>query len=124
LLPKTHRLVSRGDFKGVFDARHTARSGPLTLLYSRTDRKYIRFGFVVSGAVSKNAVVRNRLRRQLHEIIRFYLPSLSGGYDCVLRTYPDIVGISYKDMKKHIEIILKKSAIMNDRSKHSKLEID
>jgi ribonuclease P protein component len=116
MLPKKYRLVSRGDFTGVFDARSTARSGPITLLYKKTEKIFSRFGFVVSGTVSKKAVRRNRIRRQLHEIIRTHLFLVRGGYDAVFRTYPDILDMSYQDISKHVEIILKKSGIMKNKN--------
>ena len=98
MLPKKNRLTTRGDFKGVFQGRLRARSGPFQLVC----RSNALFGFVVSLSVSKKAVRRNKLRRQLHEIIQAKILSRASGYSCVMRAFPEADELRYQDIEKHI----------------------
>ncbi|TSC76528.1 MAG: ribonuclease P protein component [Parcubacteria group bacterium Gr01-1014_31] len=70
--------------------RHGAmvRGGGLTVRVLPTGRQGSRFAFVVSNKVSKHAVQRNRLRRQLRELVRAMLPEVAGGYDVVVTVQP------------------------------------
>src|SRR3989338_7151377 len=102
MLQKKNRLTTRGDFKGVFQGRLRARSGPFQLVCRRNDLSDALFGFVVSLSVFKKAVRRNKLRRQLHEIIQAKILSRASGYSCVMRAFPEADELRYQDIEKHI----------------------
>ena len=56
---------------------------PLALLLIRpNDLPYSRFGFSASRAVG-NAVARNRTKRRFREVVRYTLPDLKLGWDCL-----------------------------------------
>lgn len=111
MLPKKNRLITRGDFTDVFRGTLRARSGPFQLICRKNDLLGTRFGFVVSLIVSKKAVRRNKLRRQLHEIARHVLPACMGGYDCVIRAYPGADELRFEEVKRHTHILLQKVGI-------------
>ena len=112
MLPKKYRLTARGDFLGVFRGNLRARSGPFMLMCRNNDLPYAKFGFVVSLAVSKKAVVRNKLRRQLHEIIRSLFSSLAPGYDCVIRAYPGAAELKFGEIEKYIQETMRNVKIL------------
>lgn len=114
MLPKENRLVTREDFKAVFRGRLRARRGPFQLVCEKNNISKARFGFVVSLSVSKKAVRRNKLRRQLHEIVRATLSSKISDYDCVIRAYAGSDELSYDDIEKHIVEMFKKVAILHN----------
>ena len=61
-----------------------SRRHPLVVLVVRpNERELSRFAFVASRAVG-NAVVRNRAKRLLREVIRSHLPQIAVGWDCLL----------------------------------------
>lgn len=112
MLPKNHRLTARGDFKEVFQGSLRSRSGPFQLVCRKNTLPNSRFGFIVSLVVSKKAVERNKLRRQLHEIVREVFPSLSSGYDCVIRAYPGAEKLGFEEMKRDVFSMLQKSKLL------------
>jgi ribonuclease P protein component len=52
-------------------------------------RKTFRVAVVVSRKVSKSAVVRNRIRRRLYELLRNYQGQINQPYDLVLTVFSD-----------------------------------
>lgn len=60
--------------------------------------KLFRAGFVTSKKVG-GAVVRNRLRRRLREIVRMEQGRLKTGFWCVVIARPSAAGVSYRRLK-------------------------
>lgn len=63
-----------------------------------------RFAFVVSTAVDKRAVKRNRARRLLREAVRHLLPNVKQGVDCVFIARRSIIG---RDMRQVLGVVTK-----------------
>ena len=76
-------------------------------------RKYtendLRIGFAVGLGVSKKAVVRNRIKRQLREVVRLLLKDekIKHGYHVLIVVKKDIVGKEYGEIEKEVGQILK-----------------
>ncbi|MEH2116180.1 ribonuclease P protein component [Nostoc sp.] len=108
-LPKANRLKSRKDFQAVFREGIRRHGSYLTLralkpLYSIkpaldavnqttqvTDSAHLastRIGISISTKVSKRAVVRNRIKRQITAALHNLLPKLSPGWRLVVIVKP------------------------------------
>ncbi len=68
-----------------------------------------RVGFSISKKIGK-AVVRNKLKRRLKEIIRLE-DNLKKGYDLVFIARKPIVELDYRRLKKDVVKLLKKAEI-------------
>jgi ribonuclease P protein component len=90
MIDAAHRFHGRGSLRFVYQHGKTVR-GPLNALkYTRNvRRKTYRVSVVVSRKVHKSAVVRNRIRRRLYEIIRNSSASITAPYDVVITVFSD-----------------------------------
>ena len=127
-LPKANRLRRRQDFSAVYRSGNRRRSNHLTLItmrrgQSKSDRScstvpdqkrqsasnhppYLRIGVSINLKVSKRAVVRNRLKRQVHAVFRHLLPQLSSGWDLVVVLQPQAIRCDYFQFLQELEQLL------------------
>jgi ribonuclease P protein component len=75
------RLRRRNDFAAVYSKGRIQSNQLLVLRVLPTDREATRFGFVVGKAVG-GAVVRNRVKRRLREVVRGL--AIRPGFDLVI----------------------------------------
>lgn len=73
-LPRTARLLDRAQFKAVFDARRSRGTPCFRVHYAPSEGA--RLGIAVSRRVSKRAVDRNRIKRQVRESFRLWRDKL------------------------------------------------
>jgi ribonuclease P protein component len=64
-------------------------------------------GFIVSRAVG-SAVVRNRVKRRLRELMRGRLASLPGGCLLVLRAHPAAAGARQADLAADLDLVIER----------------
>jgi len=73
-------------------------------------------GISVSQKVSKRAVVRNRIKRQLKAVIRNMLPSLNPGWLVVIVVQPSAIKCDYWQFLQELEQTLKRTEVLNGNS--------
>jgi len=74
----------------------------------------LKIGFAVGSKVHKSAVKRNKIKRQLREVVRLLLKEkkLKNGYIVAFLPNASIVGKTYEDIKRAVLIIFKKSRLL------------
>lgn len=79
----------------------------------------IRYGITVSTRVDKRAVIRNRIKRRLRSAARDILSNAAReGYDYVLIGRKGTLTRSYSDLKKDLEVCIRKlGVLLEDQSK-------
>ena len=102
LLKKQNRLLKTKDFNLVFQKGRFVSNHFFLLKYAINSLYLNRFGFVVSSKVSNKAVVRNKIKRRLREIIRKEINSIPSSYDIVIVAKKTAVGLDFKDFKKAV----------------------
>ena len=81
--PREARLVRRGDFDAVYRAGKRRASSHFTVFFRPNELPQSRFGFSIKKALG-NAVVRNRLRRRIREVVRGHRLEIPAGWDMVI----------------------------------------
>ncbi len=69
-------------------------------LYNRKDNGPSCFGFIISTKISKKAVVRNRIKRIMSEVIRINLDKIKTGYDVLFLIKPSVVKLDRETLEK------------------------
>ncbi len=112
MLPQGHRLHKETDIKTLFANGKSVFDVYCGFKYRKNNLPVSRFAVVVGLKVSKRALERNRIRRQLREIIRLRLDVLKPGYDVLVLVRPDSLGQTYETLESHLVAGLKKAGIL------------
>ena len=129
-LPQPHRLKQRRDFQAVYHKgiRRTGRYLILRGLSKRSNspkdatqeklqidqgKLPTRIGISISQKVSKKAVVRNRIKRQIRAILRQLLPRLAPGWQLVVVVRPGAEQCEYAHFLRELEQLLVEAEVLN-----------
>jgi len=112
MLPKTNRLSNRIDIEKVLTKGHSFFSKHAGLKFIKNGKDTSRFVVIISLKISKKAVVRNKLRRKLLNIILEYLPDIKTSFDVIILTRPILVNLKYQELKQEINYLLKNSKLI------------
>jgi len=112
MLPQQSRMRRPEDFRRVLRAGRRAGgsvvAGHLLLVGSDGPVRSgdpAKVGFIVSRAVG-SAVVRNRVKRRLRELMRRRVASLPGGCLLVLRAYPAAAHARQEDLAADLDLVI------------------
>lgn len=117
MLPQQSRMRRTGDFRRVLRTGRRAGGSMLAghLLLAGQEPAGsagpvrsgdpAKVGFIVSRAVG-SAVVRNRVKRRLRELMRGRLASLPGGCLLVLRAHPAAAGARQADLAADLDLVI------------------
>ena len=123
-LPKVNRLKNRHEFQTLFREGNRLKSSHLTLraLRLQTPSGMItgatRIGISISTKVSKRAVIRNRIKRQIRAAFRSLLPQIAPGWSLVVVVQPQAVlsKCDYQQFLQELKQLLAKAEVMNGHS--------
>ncbi len=124
MLKPKNRLRKMKDFDILFKEGRFVNDGLITLKFWQIEpEKYpkrdyskddLRLGFVVGLKVSKSAVKRNRVKRQMREVVRLILKEdkLKLGFHTAFIAKPGILDKEYDQIEENIMNLLKKANIL------------
>jgi ribonuclease P protein component len=107
------RLKKTGDFKRVYTRGRSIASKYLVLYYYPNCLEDNRVGFSISKKLGK-AVIRNKIKRRLKEIIRLNC-NLSSEYDLVFVARKPVISLDYYKLQKTVINLLKKAGIWQEQ---------
>ncbi|MGB2629411.1 MAG: ribonuclease P protein component [Candidatus Acidiferrum sp.] len=81
--PREARLVRRSEYDAVYRAGKRRSSSHFTIFVRPNELPLSRFGFSIKKALG-GAVVRNRIRRRLREMVRCHRQEIPSGWDFVM----------------------------------------
>ncbi len=103
MLSSENRLRKKSDINKVFRGGKTIAGRLILIRVARNESKNNRFTTVVSLKVSKKAVKRNKIKRQIREIIKGI--ELAPGFDFVVIAKPQICERSFQEIKQDLNEI-------------------
>ncbi len=105
MLAKTSRLTKENDFKKVFNLGKKITGRFFAAYFLKTPGK-TRVAVIVSNKISKKAVIRNKLKRRMREIIKKNLEGLE--YDIVVSAKLSALDQKYSELSEDLSSSLKK----------------
>ncbi len=112
MLAPAHRLRKETDIRTLFSKGKGAFDPTCGVKFRANGLDVSRFAVVVGSAVSKEAVMRNRVRRRLREIVRARLPRIKPGFDVALMARPPAARASFAALEAAVERSLRKAGLL------------
>ncbi|MBT5808012.1 ribonuclease P protein component [Candidatus Uhrbacteria bacterium] len=102
MFPSEHRLKQEKDIKTLFAKGKGVFGIYVSLKFRKNNLEVSRFTAVAGLKVSKKAVVRNRLKRQVRAIVEKQIESIPAGYDIALLIRKEAVGKTSAELELQI----------------------
>jgi len=110
MLPRLNRLKKKKDFEVAFKQGKGFKQGFLYLKIRKNNLDASRFGFVISKKFSKKAVIRNKTKRRLSEIIKKKLLEIKKGMDIIIVVMPGAEN-EFQKLEDTIDKLFKKAKL-------------
>jgi ribonuclease P protein component len=104
--PREARLVRRGEFDAVYRAGKRRSSSHFTVFSRANELPQSRFGFSIKKALG-GAVVRNRIRRRLREVVRCHRQEIPSGWDIVIHPKSSVAQAEFAALTADLLRLLK-----------------
>ena len=101
--------MRRGSFDAVYRAGKRFSSTHFTVFVRSNELALSRFGFSIKKALG-GAVVRNRIRRRLREIVRCHRQEIPPGWDIVIHPKSRVATAEFAGLSEELVRLLKKLA--------------
>ena len=108
-----YTLKKNSEFRRLYANGKSAVTPCLVVYCRKGSAPRNRYGYTVSTKLG-HAVVRNRVRRRLREIVRLNEPRLKTGYELVLVARSRAVGAEYRKLEKAYLTACKKLDLLRE----------
>ena len=110
-----NRIKASQDFAQAIKKGRTYRSKSFIIHILKTNNSYARVGLSVSTKVG-NAVVRNRVKRQIRSMCDEVIDYSTNTFDLVIIAKKDFLDLSYQDNKSQLsDLLLKQVGFINEK---------
>ena len=113
MLQKEYRITHKKDFEKIFNDGKGVFTDIMGVKLIPNNLKYSRFGIIISNKVSKKAVERNKIRRQIRSAIKLNLDKIKRERDIVIICKPEIKKLDYKNIEVELQKILRKVKLID-----------
>ena len=112
MLPSPNRLRHEKDIKALFADGKGVFDSALGLKLRKNGLASTRFAVVVGTKVSKLAVVRNRVRRQIRSVLEARLHDIKPGFDVAIMVRGEALKMTFSQIEERIVSVLKKGRLL------------
>ncbi len=115
MIPKINRFHGRNSLSMVYRKGQTVSLNQVSIKFLpiKPDKPY-RVSVVVARKVDKSAVVRNRIRRRMYELIRLKKPSLNQNVDMIVSVHSnDLATMKAVELDDLFNQLLKKAGLID-----------
>ncbi len=114
MIARAYRLRAAADFNKTYQR---GRSTNADVLYIRSYQSHLavsRVAVVASKKVSKRAVVRNRCKRRVVEVVRKDWPNIKPGYNFIITIKQDVSRIPSSEVETTIVDCLRRAQLWQE----------
>ena len=104
--PRAARIVRKADFDAVYRNGKRRSSSHFTVFLKANELPESRFGFSIKRALG-DAVVRNRIRRRIREVVRLHREEISAGWDFVIHPKANVEHAAFAVLESELVRLLK-----------------
>ena len=108
MLKKAKRLTKDEEFDYVFKKGRSNYDKIIGIKAALNNLTCNRYGIMVSNKISKKAVERNKIKRQIKVILNILEENIKIGYDIIIIALPEIKEKKYSEIEISIKNNLKK----------------
>lgn len=112
-MKKINILRKNEDFGNIIENNKSYKSNYYTIFLVPTTNNNYRFGISIGKKVG-NAVIRNKIKRQIKNILDIYKDQIKPNYDCIIIVKSNIIDLSYFQIKESLFEVLKKINIFKE----------
>lgn len=116
VLPQLNRLKKNKDINHVLKKGKRLKEGFLILKKIPNQLEQVRFVFIVSQKFSKNATLRNKIKRRLRELVGLRLKKIKKGIDIALIAVPGLENKDFWGVEETINKLFQKAGIINNQT--------
>lgn len=110
MIGKQYR-INKQETEKIFRQGKIFRGSFLLLRVKKNSLRCSRFTAIVPMKVSKKAVIRNRFKRCIREILRKEILLIKKGWDIIFLALPSILEKNYSDMENEMKQVLQKAGL-------------
>jgi ribonuclease P protein component len=107
------RLTRSEDFKRVRRSGKSYAHPLVVLIVQGSDQPHVRVG-IAAGRTVGTAVIRNRAKRLLREVMRTLIPNISSGLDLILIARSGLASATLEDTRQAVQNLLQRAQILNE----------
>ena len=114
MLSAEHRLRHKKDFDSISTKGLKIYGQGFVLRFGKRFKPEAptRFGFVVGTKVSKDSVVRNRLKRRMREAVREFVARVPAGFDVVVVAFAEAKDADFEMVREQMKYMLAKAKLL------------
>lgn len=106
-MKKINILKNNRDFNRIIDNKRYVKNSYFVIYYEKTQEKISHFGISVGKKIG-NAVVRNKLKRQIRNIIDKNKKYYSNGIDYIIMIRKGCIDLSFEEKESYLIHLLEK----------------
>ncbi|MGJ9385295.1 ribonuclease P protein component [Salipaludibacillus sp. CF4.18] len=115
-MKREYRLKKNEDFQHVFQRGYSVANRQFVVYQvKKVDQTTIRFGLSISKKIG-NAVMRNRIRRLMKEVLRELTDKCHQDRDVIIIARKPVADMDYHEIKKSLNHVLKVAKLQKTHS--------
>ncbi len=102
MFPKNQRITKKDEFDLIYKKGQSFYLDILGARILKNNLKIRRFAIIISTKISKKAVIRNKIKRQIRSILQQEQDNFPPSVDIIIYTKKGIEKLTFEELKKTI----------------------